>query len=138
MINKLNELDKKIYRYILLKGSKGALQSILCRELGITSREASKSIKKLETFKLIKREPVSYSGKRTYRIVATKKKINELVEEKTRVVKPTLSISDFLDIPCMSCPYIMSICYEGGYYDPRSCIWLREWVKSSTGREKNR
>lgn len=137
LTNKLTELDKKIYKYLLKKGSNGVPQNILWREMGITSRDASRSLKKLETLKLVKREPIVFNGKKTYRIIAIKKKIDELVEEKKRVIKPLVSLNSLLDIPCMSCPYIMTICYEGGYYDPRNCQWLIDWIKNNTSKNKS-
>lgn len=131
---KLTELDKKIYKYLVERNDEGIPQNVLWKELSLSSREVSRSLKKLEAMNLVRREPIIFNGRKTFRVVAIKKRVDDLLEDKERVLRPILSINGFLDIPCMACPYIFTICYEGGYYDPRSCPWLLEWVKSNVGR----
>ncbi len=126
---KLTELDKKIYKYLLKKGKKGVPQNVLWKELGITSRDASRSLKKLEALGLVKRESIVYEGRRTFLVKPVKKKLKEIFGETKTITKPLISLNGFLEIPCMYCPYINTLCYEGGYYDPRHCEILMRWVK---------
>ncbi|MEM1675080.1 MAG: winged helix-turn-helix transcriptional regulator [Desulfurococcaceae archaeon] len=135
MVEKLTETDRKIYRYLLKKLSNGIQQDLISEELGISNQSVMRSLKKLEKLKLIKREPIMINNRKTYRVIVIKKKLDELIEDKERIIKSPISIDGFLDIPCMSCPYITSICYEGGYFDPRNCQWLINWIKSNIGNK---
>ncbi|ADI32302.1 helix-turn-helix transcriptional regulator [Staphylothermus hellenicus] len=138
MPRRLSELDKKIYKYALKFGKKGIPQNVLWKKLGITSRDASRSLKKLEELGFVERIPIVYNGRRTFRIIAIPKPIEEFVEKKEKIIeKPLLDIRKFLDIPCLSCPYIDK-CYEGGYYDPVICDWLTEWLEKEIAKRRAR
>ncbi|MET1159839.1 MAG: winged helix-turn-helix transcriptional regulator [Thermoprotei archaeon] len=128
MPRRLTELDRKVFEYLLKKGDNGVPQNVLWKELGLTSRDASRSLKKLEEMGYVKREPIVVNGRRTYRVIPLKKSIEELEEKKEIIVKPILSLDGFTMIPCMYCPYIDQ-CYEGGYYDPTQCDLLINWVR---------
>ncbi|RLG81080.1 MAG: AsnC family transcriptional regulator [Thermoprotei archaeon] len=132
MPRKVTELDKKIYEYLLDKGGKGVPQNILWKELNITSRDASRSLKKLEELGLVKREPIVYNGRRTFKVIAIRKSLEALKEplRERRPQRTHILLDSFTEIPCMSCPYI-DMCYEGGYYDPTNCDLVLSWVKRS-------
>lgn len=133
---KLTELDKKIYKYLLTKKKKGVPQNVLWKELGITSRDASRSLKKLEALGLVKRESIVYEGRRTFLVKPVKKKLEEVFAEEKRISRPVLSLNGFIEIPCMYCPHINTLCYEGGYYDPRYCDLLITWVREKSIKKK--
>ncbi|MCD6300479.1 MAG: Lrp/AsnC family transcriptional regulator [Staphylothermus sp.] len=141
MPRKISELDRKIYYYVLERGEQGIPQNVLWKELGITSRDASRSLKKLEELGLVKREPIVYGGRKTFRVIAIPGALKEYEskEKKEEIIeRPLIEIKKFIDIPCMYCPYI-DACYEGGYYDPRICDWLSKWIVDNVyGRRRVR
>lgn len=131
MPRRLSELDKKIYKYALKFGKKGVPQNVLWKELGITSRDASRSLKKLEELGFVERIPIVHNGRKTFRIIAILKPLEELEEKKEKIIeRPLLDIKKFLDIPCLTCPFI-NRCYEGGYYDPVICDWMTNWLEKN-------
>jgi len=138
--SKLSELDIKVYKYLLEKNEEGVPQNVLWKELGISSRDASRAVKKLESLGLIVREPITFKGRRTYLIKLVKKDPSLLsieVPAKTSTAPENLAVlNDFLEIPCMYCPYIFTSCYVGGYYDPRNCQWLARWIGEKVSKEK--
>jgi DNA-binding Lrp family transcriptional regulator len=134
---KITELDKKIFEYLLKKGRKGVPQNVLWKELGITSRDASRSLKKLEALGIVKRKEIVYEGRKTFLVKLVKKDLNALSSEQKTVEKPVINFKKFLDIPCMYCPYIDTLCYEGGYYDPRNCEILFNWIKEKIRETKS-
>ncbi len=132
MPRRISDLDKQVYKYALKFGKKGIPQNVLWKELGITSRDASRSLKKLEELGLVKRIPIVYNGRKTFRIIAIPKPLEEFEEKKEKIIeRPLINLEKFLDIPCMTCPYI-NRCYIGGYYDPIICDWLTDWIKKNT------
>jgi DNA-binding Lrp family transcriptional regulator len=121
----------KILEFLLENEGRDILQSDLWKELGLSSKDVSKILKKLEEEGLIKREPVVYKGRKTYKImVLSDSLLNSDKIGVTRSVGRYLMrklVNEALDIPCLSCPYI-SKCYEGGFYDPVNCQFLNEWI----------
>jgi len=135
---KITELDKKIYKYLLKKGKEGVPQNVLWKELKISSRDASRSLKKLEELGFVKRKPIVYNGRRTFRVYIVKgKKLENLTGEKTIINRPTISIDGFTEIPCMYCPYI-DMCYEGGFYDPTNCDLIMKWIKENIAKARHK
>ncbi|OYT39244.1 MAG: AsnC family transcriptional regulator [Desulfurococcales archaeon ex4484_58] len=138
MPRKITELDKKIYKYLLKKGKEGVPQNVLWKELKISSRDASRSLKKLEELGFVKRKPIVYNGRRTFRVYIVKgKKLENLTGEKTIINRPTISIDGFTEIPCMYCPYI-DMCYEGGFYDPTNCDLIMKWIKENIAKARHK
>ncbi len=131
MPKELTELDKKVYKYVLSKGKEGVPQNVLWKELKITSRDASRVLKKLEALGYVKREPIIYGGRRTYRVIAIPKPI----ETKKKPSRPIIDFRKYFDIPCMVCPNIDK-CYQGGYFDPTICDLLTEWIQIEISRKK--
>jgi len=138
--SKLSELDIKVYKYLLEKSGEGVPQNVLWKELGISSRDASRAVKKLESLGLVVREPITYEGRRTYLVKLVKKDPSLISAEslvKTSTASKNLAVlDDYLEIPCMYCPYISTSCYVGGYYDPRNCQWLAKWISEKVSKEK--
>jgi DNA-binding Lrp family transcriptional regulator len=123
----------RILEFLLENEGRDILQSDLWKELGLSSKDVSKTLKKLEEEGLIKREPVVYKGRKTYKITVLSDSLLNLDKigvTRTRPVGRYLVrklVNEALDIPCLSCPYINK-CYEGGFYDPVNCQFLNEWV----------
>jgi len=138
--SKLSELDIKVYKYLLEKNEEGVPQNVLWKELGISSRDASRAVKKLESLGLVVREPITFKGHRTYLVKLVKKDPSLISIEssvKTSTAFENIAVlNDFLGIPCMYCPYIFTSCYVGGYYDPRNCQWLAKWISENTSKEE--
>ncbi len=136
MATKLNETDIKIYKYILKKHPDGIRQNDLWKKLKTTSRVVSRSLKKLEKLGYVKRTPVIHNGRHTYFVVAIPKPLP--TERKTRIRRVRINFKQYTDIPCMYCPYIDKQCYEGGFYDPRTCDWLTEWILENISKSRKR
>ena len=127
-----DSVSERIIGFLLSNEGKDVLQSELWKELGLTSKELSKALKKLEEEGVIKREPVTYKGKRTYRITLvadTLARVQKTGLQAGRLGRLVVSklVDEVLDIPCVSCPFI-NRCYEGGFYDPVNCQFINEWV----------
>lgn len=131
MARKLSELDKKVYFYILSKGEKGVPQNVLWKELGITSRDASRVLKKLEQLGYVEREPIVFNGRKTFLVKGIPKPIVEEEKKEKIIERPLINFKKYLSIPCMYCPYIDK-CYVGGYYDPTTCEKLALWIEKNT------
>jgi len=127
---KLTDIDKKILDY-LAKRRRGVPQNELWKKLKINSRDASRSLIKLESAGLIKREPIVHKGRRTYLVKPVKDKYEEILGIGGKIREDVIDFNGFLDIPCMYCPYIDNLCYEGGYYDPRTCELLYQWLRNN-------
>jgi len=137
----LSELDIKVYKYLLEKNGEGVPQNVLWKDLGISSRDASRAVKKLESLGLVVREPITFEGHRTYLIKLVKKDPSLISIEspvKTSTASENIAVlNDYLEIPCMYCPYIYTSCYVGGYYDPRNCQWLAKWISEKVSKKKH-
>ncbi len=136
MPRKITDLDKKVHRYLVKKGKEGVPQNVLWKELKISSRDASRSLKKLEELGYVKREPIVYNGRKTFRVVALKKRLDTGRKREKIITRPLISMNGFSSIPCMYCPFI-EMCYEGGFYDPTNCEVLMKWVKENTNSSKS-
>ncbi len=127
MPRKLSEKDIKIYKYLLKIGEKGIPQNDLWKKLKISSRDASRSLKKLEELGYVKRIPIIHNGRKTFLI----KPLFKPLPKKEEIRRPKIDFSKYKDIPCMYCPYIDTQCYEGGFFDPATCDWLTEWINKN-------
>ncbi len=126
----LTEIEKKVLALVKKHAKKGIYQSDLWKKLGISSREASRVLKRLEEKGYIKRVEAVKDGRRTFLLYPTKKPVVEKKEE-VIIIKPRINYREFLDIPCMTCPYINK-CYPGGFNDPTTCPWMDEWIMRNT------
>ncbi len=135
MAAKLNETDIKIYKF-LLKHPNGIRQNELWKTLKLTSRVASRSLKKLEKLGYVKRTPVVHNGRHTFLVKPIPKPLP--TEEKEKRKRSPIDFRKYVEIPCMYCPYLEKQCYEGGFYDPRTCDWLTEWISSNISKTKKR
>lgn len=128
MLAGFNNAVEKIVKYLVQNNANGAIQSEISKELGLSSSEVSRIIKKLEDDGLIRREPVVVRGHRTYKIFLSKDG-ERLLARKALSERAVLwhEVEKALEVPCVSCPYI-NVCYEGGFYDPRLCPILSNWI----------
>ena len=98
----------------------GIVQSTLWSMLGIDNREGTKAVLSLVRKGLIRREPMVYKGRRTYKLIYCPKKIKE--------VKIIVDLNPVIDIPCFFCKELYR-CGSGGYFNPFKCILLSNFVR---------
>ncbi|MEZ0394348.1 MAG: MarR family transcriptional regulator [Desulfurococcaceae archaeon] len=113
----LDELAARVISY-LTRQDVVAVQSELWKELKFDSKQASRILKRLEEEGYIVREPITYKGRKTFRLVLT--------EKAKSLLKPS-ALEKAMEVPCVRCPFI-DRCYEGGFYDPLRCRWISEWL----------
>ncbi len=123
----LSELERKALELIESKGDEGLYQSELWKILGIDSREGSRIALQLLKKGLIRREPVINNGRRTYKLyVIRRTKLNLRV-----------NLANVIDIPCFTCLNIDK-CSNGGFFDPRTCRLLTEWLINQVNTRNKR
>lgn len=134
--NGLTDIEKKVLSLVKKHGKKGIYQSDLWKILGISSREASRVLKKLETKGYVRRVEAVKGGRKTFLVYATKKPVSEKKGgEEVVIVKPRINYREFLDIPCMSCAFLNK-CYIGGFNDPTRCPWLDSWIEKGARKRR--
>lgn len=128
MSSRTVKAEDVIYRVLLENEGKVLYQNELCKKLSLNSKTVSKVLKKFEDQGIIKREKAYRSGKITYRITFLKRKEEIGGRAEIETVKPNLNL--FLKIPCFTCLHI-DYCYEGGYFEPKACPWIKKWIEDS-------
>lgn len=98
----------------------GVVQSVLWGMLGIDNREGTKAVLSLVRKGLIKREPVVFKGRRTYRLIYS--------PARAARVKIVISLDPVMHIPCFTCKELYR-CGAGGYYNPFKCILLSRFIE---------
>lgn len=119
MAKLMEDLEKSALS-LIKKNKEGLLQSDLWKMLGLDSREGSRLVLRLTKKGLIRREQVMVNGRRTYRLF--------LVESDSGGKSIIVDLSNVLDIPCTTCPYIES-CGPGNFYDPATCPLMDSWLE---------
>ncbi len=99
----------------------GIVQSTLWGMLGIDNREGTKAVLSLVRKGLIKREPVVYKGRRTYKLIYT--------PTKAAKINIVVSLNPVAKIPCFTCREL-NRCGAGGYFTPEKCIILSRFLES--------
>ncbi len=97
----------------------GIVQSTLWSMLGIDNREGTKAVLSLVRKGLIKREPVVYKGRRTYKLVYTPAKAAE--------INIVVNLNPVIRIPCFICREL-NRCGAGGYFTPEKCVILSRFL----------
>ena len=92
-----------------------ALQCDLWKALNVSSREGSRITLRLERKGLVKREPIVYNKRKTYKIV--------LVRREAKV-----DVDEVVTCPCFSCPDIER-CAPGQPISPGRCPALTKWLE---------
>ncbi|MCD6085027.1 MAG: Lrp/AsnC family transcriptional regulator [Desulfurococcales archaeon] len=98
----------------------GIVQSTLWNTLGVDNREGTKAVLSLVRKGLIRREPMVYRGRRTYKLIYSPKKIKE--------VKILIGLNPVIEIPCFFCKELYR-CGSGGYFNPFKCLLLSNFVR---------
>jgi hypothetical protein len=104
--------EQKALKLIFDAGDEGFLQSELWKQLGITSREGSRIVKKFEEKGKVKREQILHNGRWTFNLYFTKQPVTfESIER----------------CPCFIC-FDIDKCFRGGTKDPNTCINITAWI----------
>jgi len=117
--SELSEIEAKALEIIKASGDEGIYQHELWKKLGLDSREGSRLALRLLKKGLIVREPTVHKGRRTYKLFIAKRG-----KEK---IKLSISIGPAIEVPCFSCKNLER-CHAGGFFDPRTCPLLRNWL----------
>ena len=108
----LLDLTSKVYKLVLEHAGDGVNQSILWKELKLTSRDGSRLAIRLERRGMIRREKVLEEGRWTYKLTPLRMPVH---------------IQSIEQAPCITCPYEAK-CSLTGVVSPLSCPWISEWV----------
>lgn len=108
----LLDLTSKVYKLVVEHGNDGVLQSVLWKELTLSSRDGSRLAIRLERRGMIRREKVIDGGRWTYKLTPLRMPVH---------------IQSIEQAPCITCPY-ESKCSLTGVVSPLSCPWICEWV----------
>ena len=108
----LLDLTSKVYKLVVEHGSDGVLQSLLWKELVLTSRDGSRLAIRLERRGMIRREKVLDGGRWTYKLTP---------------LRLPVQIRSIEQAPCITCPYETK-CSMTGVVSPLNCPWIPEWV----------
>ncbi|ADV64569.1 putative transcriptional regulator, AsnC family [Desulfurococcus mucosus DSM 2162] len=125
-----SEKETALLKYLLKHSGQEIYQSQLSKELGVDPKVVSRILIKLEKAGVVERTPVTYEGRKTFLVKPVRDKLVKAMED-SGIDPYTLreAFDTVADIPCVKCPYIYK-CYEGGYYDPATCQWLTEYLKT--------
>ena len=108
----LLDLTSKVYKVVVEHGAQGVLQSLLWKELSLSSRDGSRLSIRLEHRGMIRREKVLDDGRWTYKLTP---------------LRMPVAIECIEQAPCITCPYEPK-CSITGAVSPLSCPWICEWV----------
>ncbi len=106
------DVTSNVYKLVLDHGNDGVLQSIVWKELDLSSRDGSRLVIRLEKRGMIRREKVLEDGRWTYKLTP---------------LRMPVQIKSIEQAPCITCPY-ESKCSLTGVVSPLSCPWISEWV----------
>lgn len=106
------DVTSELYKCVLDRGTDGVLQSIVWKDLKLSSRDGSRLVIRLERRGMIRREKVLEDGRWTYKLTP---------------LRLPVQIRSIEQAPCITCPY-ESKCSLTGVVSPLSCPWISEWV----------
>jgi len=109
---KNSSLEQKALKLVYDAEGKGVLQSVLWKELGVSSREGSRMAKKFEERDKVVREKVLNEGRWTYKLFSKKEPV---------------TLDSVKGCPCLICDEVDK-CFRGGTRDPVYCMALTAWV----------
>ena len=112
MSSKKRGIERKALKLIIDAGEEGLFQTEIWRILDLSSREASRIVKKFEEKGNVYREKVLNKGRWTYKIFLSKEFV---------------TLESVIDCPCLVCSDI-NRCFSGGKKDPRICLDLTAWI----------
>jgi DNA-binding Lrp family transcriptional regulator len=106
------DLTSKVYKLVVEHGKEGVLQSILWKELGLTSRDGSRLAIRLEKRGIVKRDKVLDNGRWTYRLIP---------------LRLPVKIKSIEQAPCIICKFSEK-CSDHDLMTPFICKKIEEWV----------
>ncbi|MGA2874766.1 MAG: transcriptional regulator [Nitrososphaerales archaeon] len=106
------DFTSNVYKLVVDHGSDGVLQSIVWKDLKLSSRDGSRLVIRLERRGMIRREKVLEDGRWTYKLTP---------------LRIPVQIKSIEAVPCITCPYEAK-CSLSGVVSPLSCPWISEWV----------
>ena len=106
------DFTSNVYKLVVDHGSDGVLQSIVWKDLKLSSRDGSRLVIRLERRGMIRREKVLEDGRWTYKLTP---------------LRIPVQIKSIEAVPCITCPYEAK-CSLTGVVSPLSCPWISEWV----------
>ncbi len=108
----LLDITSNVYKCVLDHGNEGVLQSLVWKDLKLSSRDGSRLVIRLERRGMIRREKVLEDGRWTYKLTP---------------LRMPVQIKSIEQAPCITCPYEAK-CSLTGVVSPLSCPWIAEWV----------
>jgi hypothetical protein len=115
------DLTSKVYKLVVEHGREGVLQSILWKELDLTSRDGSRLAIRLEKRGMIKRERTLNGGRWTYKLTP---------------LRLPVKITSIEQSPCITCGDETK-CDLNSSISPLTCKALAEWAIQEFKTEKN-
>jgi len=106
------DFTSNVYKLVVDHGTDGVLQSIVWKDLKLSSRDGSRLVIRLERRGMIRREKVLEDGRWTYKLTP---------------LRIPVQIKSIEAVPCITCPYEAK-CSLTGVVSPLSCPWISEWV----------
>lgn len=110
--DQLLDLTSNVYKMVVDHGADGVLQSIVWKDLNLSSRDGSRLVIRLERRGMIRREKVLEDGRWTYKLTP---------------LRVPVQIKSIEAVPCITCPYEAK-CSLTGVVSPLSCPWITDWV----------
>ena len=110
--DQLLDFTSNVYKLVVDHGSEGVLQSIVWKDLKLSSRDGSRLVIRLERRGMIRREKVLEDGRWTYKLTP---------------LRMPVQIKSIEAVPCITYPY-KAKCSLSGVVSPLSCPWISEWV----------
>ncbi len=123
------EIEEAILKIVKDATKKGeeVIQSTLWQRLGIDNREGTRAVINLVRRGLIKREPVVYKGRKTYKLTyVTRKKMK---------LKLIVNLNPVMKIPCFTCRFLPR-CSEGNFYNPQKCVMLTNFLREEASKRR--
>lgn len=105
-------MDELLYRLVVENKKGGVLQSVIWKELGLSSRDGSRTAIRLERMGMIKRVRVLNDGHWTYKLTP---------------LRVPADVSSVESAPCINCP-VESKCSANSDVSPFSCPLIGPWV----------
>lgn len=106
------DLTSRVFKLVVTYGTKGVLQSVLWKELNLTSRDGSRLAIRLERRGMVKREKILNGGRWTYKLSP---------------VHMPIQIKSIEQCPCITCP-VESKCTPNGEITPNTCPLIISWA----------
>ena len=106
------DITSNVYKLVVDHGAEGVLQSIVWKDLNLSSRDGSRLVIRLERRGMNRREKVLEDGLWTYRLTP---------------LRVPVQIKSIEQVPCITCPYEAK-CSLSGVVSPLSCPWITDLV----------